>query len=562
MKRNVSILAAALALCACSSHTPRVDSNIELGATVMPYPRHCEYSTGVLYLDNSLVSVSSRFGSRTFDYVNEFAERLSRCSSSEVEVSSFRFKPAKGSSIAICYDGSLPDEAYELKVDENGARISSSSHNGVVYAIATIRQMLPPAIFSCDAPSESPEDSGTDWMIPFCDISDAPAYGYRGVHLDCARHFFPVEKVKKYLDIMSQYKFNRFHWHLTDDQGWRIESRKYPKLTEIGSVRAGTMVGMDWDSDDGIPHGGYYTQDELRDVVAYADRLGITIVPEIDLPGHMVAALASYPELGCTGGPYEVRKTWGIAEDVLCAGKEETYRFLEDILGEVADIFPGEIFHIGGDECPKTAWKNCPHCQAKIAELGLEDKDGVSAEQYLQNYVTHRVQQMLAAKGKRVMGWDEITEGNLDKGVTVMFWRGWLPVEKTIRAYVANGYDVVMTPNSFCYLDYVQSEDRQSEPVGYGVLTLEKMYSFDMTKSLSPEELSHVKGIQGNLWTEFTQTWDDVEYMLLPRLFALSCLAWDADDRPDYETFLKDVQSHQIPILNAWGINFRNFTIN
>ena len=318
----------------------------------------------------------------------------------------------------------------------------------------------------------------------------------------------------------------------------------------------------EWISDDGIPHGGYYTQDELRDVVAYADRLGITIVPEIDLPGHMVAALASYPELGCTGGPYEVRKTWGIAEDVLCAGKEETYRFLEDILGEVADIFPGEIFHIGGDECPKTAWKNCPHCQAKIAELGLEDKDGVSAEQYLQNYVTHRVQQMLAAKGKRVMGWDEITEGNLDKGVTVMFWRGWLPVEKTIRAYVANGYDVVMTPNSFCYLDYVQSEDRQSEPVGYGVLTLEKMYSFDMTKSLSPEELSHVKGIQGNLWTEFTQTWDDVEYMLLPRLFALSCLAWDADDRPDYETFLKDVQSHQIPILNAWGINFRNFTIN
>ena len=358
---------------------------------------------------------------------------------------------------------------------------------------------------------------------------------------------------------MAAYKLNRFHWHLTDDQGWRIESKKYPKLTEVGSVRSGTMVGRDWNSDDHIPHGGYYTQEQLREVVDYAWKLGITIVPEIDLPGHMVAALASYPELGCTGGPYEVLKVWGISDQVLCAGKDETYRFLDEVLCEVADIFPGELFHIGGDECPKVEWEKCPHCQAKIAELGLVDKDGVSAEQYLQNYVTHHVQKTLASKGKRIIGWDEITEGELDKGVAVMFWRGWLPVEKTLGKYTADGYDVIMTPTSYFYIDYLQSEDMDSEPVGFqSVLTIDKMYSFDLTKGLSPEQLSHIKGVQANLWTEYVSTWEHAEYMLFPRLFALSCIAWDGDERPDFESFMGEVKSHQFPVLDNWGYNYRN----
>ena len=554
MKMTKAMTAAALTLClcACSSREIHVCPDIQLEASVIPYPQQFDLHKGALYLDNSLIVLSKDFEDRTLAVTRDFANQLSECTSSQVEVKTFCCTPCKGASLTIAYDAELPDEAYEIKVDESGATVKSSSHNGVLYALATLRQMLPPAIYSSEA-------SDAEFAIPFCEIQDSPAYSYRGVMLDCARHFFPVENVKRLLDAMAAYKLNRFHWHLTDDQGWRIESKKYPKLIEVGSMRSGTMVGRDWNSDDHIPHGGYYTQEQLREVVDYAWKLGITIVPEIDLPGHMVAALASYPELGCTGGPYEVRKIWGIADQVLCAGKDETYRFLDEVLCEVADIFPGELFHIGGDECPKVEWEKCPHCQAKIAELGLEDKDGVSAEQYLQNYVTHHVQKTLASKGKRIIGWDEITEGELDKGVTVMYWRGWLPVEKSLYKYTADGYDVIMTPTSYFYIDYLQSEDMDSEPVGFqSVLTIDKMYSFDQTKGLSPEQLSHIKGVQANLWTEYVSTWEHAEYMLFPRLFALSCIAWDGDERPDFESFMGEVKSHQFPVLDNWGYNYRN----
>ena len=554
MKITKAMTAAALTLClcACSSREIHVSPDIQLEASVIPYPQQFDLNKGALYLDNSLIVLSKDFEDRTLAVTRDFANQLSECTSSQVEVKTFCCIPCKGASLTIAYDAELPDEAYEIKVDESGATVKSSSHNGVLYALATLRQMLPPAIYSSEA-------SDAEFAIPFCEIQDSPAYSYRGVMLDCARHFFPVENVKRLLDAMAAYKLNRFHWHLTDDQGWRIESKKYPKLTEVGSMRSGTMVGRDWNSDDHIPHGGYYTQEQLREVVDYAWKLGITIVPEIDLPGHMVAALASYPELGCTGGPYEVLKIWGISDQVLCAGKDETYRFLDEVLCEVADIFPGELFHIGGDECPKVEWEKCPHCQAKIAELGLEDKDGVSAEQYLQNYVTHHVQKTLASKGKRIIGWDEITEGELDKGVAVMFWRGWLPVEKTLGKYTADGYDVIMTPTSYFYIDYLQSEDMDSEPVGFqSVLTIDKMYSFDLTKGLSPEQLSHIKGVQANLWAEYVSTWEHAEYMLFPRLFALSCIAWDGDERPDFESFMGEVKSHQFPVLDNWGYNYRN----
>ena len=550
--KTLSATIALMALLSCESHHVRTVSDIETDCSVIPYPQRLEQSKGALLMDNSLISVSREFEERTIEQVRAFAGRLAVSTGSRIAVKTFDVTPAKGTSLSFIYDGSLADEAYTLKVDENGAVAKASSHNGVIYAIATIRQLLPAENF---APEKI---GGVEWALPFCTIEDAPEYAYRGVMLDCARHFFTVEEVKRLIDAMAEYKLNRFHWHLTDDQGWRIESKKYPKLTEIGSMRSGTMVGRDWSSDDKIPHGGYYTQEQLKEVVAYAWNKGITIVPEIDLPGHMVAAMASYPELGCTGGPYEVLKIWGVADQVLCAGKDATYKFLDDILTEVADIFPGELFHIGGDECPKVEWEKCPDCQAKIKELGLEDKNGVSAEQYLQNYVTHHVQKTLAAKGKRIIGWDEITEGELDKNCSVMWWRGWLPVEESLCKYTAEGYDVVMTPTRYFYIDYAQSTDKEKEPVSFdSLLTIETMYSFDMDENLTQEQRAHVKGVQANLWTEYVKTWDHAEYMLFPRVLALSCIAWDGQERPDFETFMKEVESHQFRILDNWGYNYR-----
>jgi hexosaminidase len=279
-----------------------------------------------------------------------------------------------------------------------------------------MKQMLPVEIYG------SAKAKG-DWSLPFVSIMDSPRFAYRGLLLDCCRHFFPVEEVKKVLDLMAIHKMNRLHWHLTEDQGWRIEIKKYPKLTEIGAYRNGTQI-FRRNETDGKRYGGFYTQEQLRDVVAYAAERGITIIPEVDLPGHMVAALASYPELGCTGGPYEVMQRWGGMPDVLCVGKEETFTFLEDVLTEVMDIFPSEYINIGGDECPKIRWKECPRCQARIKKLGLKDTKEFSKEHYLQNYVTARIQKFINDHGRKIIGWDEILEGELAPGATVMSWRG------------------------------------------------------------------------------------------------------------------------------------------
>lgn len=552
----------------CGGNEVRTTDNIARECALIPFPRVFELQEGGLYLDASTFAVDSRFDNASKEKIREFASLLSDCSGTRVRIK--ELAPAagngsvEGASLSFVLDDSLSPEEYSLDAGPQGAVVRASDYNSVLYSLATLRQLLPVEIYCCSDGSRCTAGvaksscKGVKWTIPFCHIEDYPQYSYRGVMLDCSRHFFTVDEVKRFLDIMAEFKLNRFHWHLTDDQGWRVEIKKYPQLTEVGSVRGGTMVGRDFDSDDGVPHGGFYTQDELRDVVAYAQELGITIVPEVDLPGHMVAALASYPELGCTGGPYDVRRIWGIADDVLCAGKDATYRFLDDVINEIADIFPGELFHIGGDECPKVRWENCPDCQAKIAELGLSDKDGVSAEQYLQNYVTDHVRQTLAAKGKRIIGWEEIAEGNLDKNAMVHYWRGWKSVEETLCKFIAEGYDVLMSPTNFFYIDYAQSEDRSSEPLSYNsTLTIEKMYSYDSTKLLSPEQLAHVKGVQANLWTEYISDWQQIEYMLLPRMFALSCIAWDGDERPDFETFMDEVRKHQFQVLDILGYNYR-----
>ncbi|NLZ19414.1 MAG: beta-N-acetylhexosaminidase [Bacteroidales bacterium] len=445
-------------------------------------------------------------------------------------------------------DASLEPEAYSLDVSTRRAVVRASSTSGVLYALQTLRQLLPAAIYGTGTADRE------RWVIPACLIEDRPRFAWRGMHLDSSRHFWSVDEVKRYLDVMAMYKLNRFHWHLTDDQGWRIEIKAYPLLSQIACWREGTMIGRDFDSNDGIRYGGFYSQDEIREVVDYAAARGITVVPEIDLPGHMLAALSAYPELGCTGGPYAAWTRWGVSDQVLCVGRESTFTFLETVLSEVAELFPGEYIHIGGDECPKDEWKKCPDCQAKIRELGLHDDGRFTAEQYLQSYVTKRIQAFLATKGKKIIGWDEILEGELAPGATVMSWRGMAGAQEASR----KGFDAILTPTSHCYFDYRQAEDPAGEPLGFGgVVTLERIYSFDPLDGIAPEDARHILGVQANLWTEYISTPEHLEYMLLPRLLALSEVQWCQEGQRDPERFLRVLAEHEYPVLDAAGYNYR-----
>ena len=520
---------------------------------VIPYPQSVTLQKGAFKARGAQFNCDPALDAATQRAIRSFAIQLSKISG---KTSSFatpiglektaQSGVAKG--FAFYADPSLKSGGYQISIGSKAVLVTASDRDGFLYAIQTLKQLLPVEIYG-----KTPASDKVDWKLPAGVIKDAPRFGYRGAHLDCCRHFFSVEEVKKYLDVMAIFKLNRFHWHLTEDQGWRIQLKRYPELTEIGAFRNGTMVGKDWQSNDGIRYGGYYTQDQIRDIIAYADELGITVIPEIDLPGHMVAALATYPELGCGTGPYEVRTTWGVADQVLNVGKEETMRFLENVLDEVADLFPSEYFHIGGDECPKKEWKENPDCQAKIRELGLKDDEHGTAEQHLQTYVTYRMQKFLETKGKKIIGWDEILEGKLEPGATVMSWRG---AKGGIEAAQA-GFDVIMTPNSHCYLDYYQAKDKDNEPLAIGgFLPVEKVYELDPTDQITPENHHHVLGAQVNLWTEYIATPEYLEYMLLPRLLALSEVAWCQPAGKDYERFKATVIGHEFPILKLMGYNY------
>ncbi|RYU92969.1 glycoside hydrolase family 20 protein [Emticicia agri] len=428
----------------------------------------------------------------------------------------------------------LGDEDYILKADAKGVILAGATGKGEFYALQSLLQLLPPQIFS------SSLEKGVKWTVPACTIFDRPRYGHRGGMLDVARHFFPVSFVKKYIDLLALHKMNKFHWHLTDDQGWRIEIKKYPKLTEIGSKRKESMKGHynDWKF-DGTPHGGFYTQTEIKEVIAYAQKKFITIIPEIEMPGHALAALASYPELGCTekslkGGPYEVTGIWGVHDDVFCP-TETTFRFLEDVLTEVIALFPGDYVHIGGDECPKTAWKQSAFCQALMKKEGLKDEDE------LQSYFIKHFDKFLTSKGKKIIGWDEILEGGISPNATIMSWRG---VEGGIAAAQQN-HDAIMTPTGFCYLDYYQS-DPSTEPLAIGgYLPLEKVYGYEPTpKALTPEQAKHILGIQANLWTEYIQTPEQAEYMLYPRASAIAETGWTSARLKDYDDFTTRLKIH------------------
>ena len=433
-------------------------------------------------------------------------------------------------------DDSLPNEAYKISVRGKKIIVKASSDNGFLYARQTLDQLT--------------DEAG---RVPCVEIYDAPRFAYRGMHLDVARHFFGVDQVKKYLDIMAIHKMNTFHWHLTDDQGWRVEIKRYPKLSEFGSMRKETAIGKGWYDVkyDGIPHGGYFTQDEVKEIVAYAASKGITVIPEIDVPAHMLAAVASYPELCCTGEQHNVWGRWGVSPEILCAGKEESFEFLENVLMEIMELFPSEYIHIGGDECPKTRWAECPLCQARMKELGIADDE--KALLNLQAYVTNRVEAFLAEHGKRIIGWDEILDGDISQSATIMSWRG---TDGGIAAAKA-GHDVIMTPNTHCYLDYYQSRRIQDEPFAIGgFVNVEKVYSFEpYTPEMTPEQRAHILGVQANLWTEYIKTPEHLEYMLLPRMSALSEVQWCAPEKKDYGRFL-DKMSSMVKIYQKLGYNF------
>ena len=431
-------------------------------------------------------------------------------------------------------------EGYQLKVTSDQVVISGPTEAGVFYGIQTLRKSIPVA-------------QGVDIALPAVEINDYPRFSYRGAHLDVSRHFFPVDSVKRFIDMLALHNMNRFHWHLTDDQGWRIEIKGLPELTEVGSKRTETVIGHNSGKYDGKPYGGFFTQEEAKEIVAYAAERHITVIPEIDLPGHMQAALTAYPNLGCTGGPYEVWKIWGVSEDVLCAGNDETLKFIDDVLGEIIQIFPSEYIHVGGDECPKVRWTKCPKCQDRIKALGIKADKNHTAEEKLQSFIINHAEKFLNDHGRQIIGWDEILEGGLAPNATVMSWRG----EGGGIEAAKQKHDVIMSPNTYLYFDYYQSKDVEQEPEAIGgYLPLERVYSYEpMPASLTPEEQKYIKGVQANLWTEYIPTFSQVEYMELPRMAALADIQWTNPEHKDYQDFLQRLV-RMVKIYDVYQYNY------
>lgn len=431
------------------------------------------------------------------------------------------------------------EEGYELKINPVQIQIDAKTEKGAFYAVQSLLQLFPVNI-----------DKNKPVAIPSIEIKDEPQFKYRGMHLDVGRHMYSVEFIKKYIDLMSRLKMNTFHWHLTEDQGWRIEIKKYPKLQEIAAYRKETLIGHYSDQPhqfDGKRYGGFYTQEQIREVVAYAQTRQVTIIPEIEMPGHSQAAIAAYPELGCTGKQVEVATKWGVFEEVYCP-KESTFKFLEDVIDEVVDLFPGKYIHIGGDEAPKTRWKNCKHCQQLIKKEDLKNEHG------LQSYFISRMEKYINSKGKQIIGWDEILEGGLAPNATAMSWRG---TDGAVQA-AKEHHDVILTPGSHCYFDHYQS-DNENEPLAIGgFLPLEKVYSFNpIPDELTKEESKYVLGAQGNVWTEYMPNEKKVEYMAFPRMVALSEVVWSSPKNKNYKDFIGRLEHYQ-KRLDKLDVNYAN----
>lgn len=507
----------------------------ETNTAILPQPNHQVINEGFFVLSTESHFVFDERLRESVLFLKEFIE----------QGANFRFSEnAKGSLIEFVFDDSISENAgYHLTISSEKITVKASSETGAFYAVQTLRQLLPEGL-------ENQSFKGDKIILQAQHIEDAPQFAYRGMHLDVGRHFFPVEFIKKYIDMLALLKMNTFHWHLTEDQGWRIEIKKYPKLQEVAAWRDETLLGHYNDMPhqfDGKKYGGFYTQEEVKEIVAYATERHITVIPEIEMPGHSQAAIAAYPHLGCTGENPGVAKLWGVFEDIYCP-KEETFAFLEDVLDEVLELFPSTYLHIGGDEAPKTRWKNCESCQALIKKEGLKD------EHELQSYFITRIEKYLNSKGRQIIGWDEILEGGLAPNATVMSWRG---AEGAVAA-AKQGHKVIMTPTSHCYFDYYQSNnDKEPLAIG-GFLPLEKVYHFNpIPEGLTTREANNILGAQGNVWTEYIQDQNQVEYMAFPRAVALSEVLWTSEKNKNYGDFVNRLE-HFHKRMDALEINYAN----
>jgi hexosaminidase len=523
MKKLSAAAIAVIMLTGCG----RKEMNMPERYSVIPKPAELIMARGGFVINDRTVLAVSPLNDETALAADFLAALLNKSASVGMEAVEAGAAGRNRISMVIDTAASGDVEGYTLSVDTRSIILRSPSAAGLFRGVQTLRQLLPP-----QAETEGGLTGETLPEVPACYITDEPRFGYRGLHLDVSRHFFTVEEIKRYLDIMALHKFNVFHWHLTDDQGWRLEIKKYPELTTTGSQRRETLVGHGGRPPfvyDATPYGGYYTREQARDIVRYAADRFITVIPEIEMPGHAVAALASYPWLSCTGRKMEVLTRWGVSDDVYCAGRDTVFAFLEEVLDEVMQIFPSEYIHIGGDECPKTRWERCPACQRRIREEGLNDEDE------LQSWFITRIEKYLNDHGRKIIGWDEILEGGLAPGATVMSWRG---VKGGIEA-AAMKHDVIMTPSSHMYLDYYQC-DPEGEPLAIGGYSpLEWVYSFEpVPDALAGEGQKYVLGLQGNVWTEYIATMSHLEYMAFPRAFAIAETGWTPERKKDFEEFL------------------------
>ena len=514
-------------------------------AQVIPQPRSVNMQKGAPFLLQSSTVITYTAGNdmqRNATFLSQWINELTG-----VKLGVQATKGKAKSVISLVIDPKAKDinntEGYAINITNKGIVVRGKTAAGVFYGCQTLRKTMP-ALKNAD---------GTAVIeMPAVSITDEPRFGYRGMHLDCSRHFYKASFVKQYIDMIALHNMNRFHWHLTDDQGWRFAVDKYPKLATIASQRNGTMLGHCPNVIDHTPYGGYYTDAEIKDIIKYAADRYITIIPEVDMPGHMMAVLAAYPELGCTGGPYETAMRWGIFEDILCAGNPKSYEFLEAVLDKVCDLFPSRYIHIGGDEAPRTRWEKCPKCQAIIAKEGIVAKDGHSKEALLQGYLTRKVQAYLEAKGRRIIGWDELLGCDVDTTATIMSWRGSEPGAKGAKL----GHDVIMTPMPHCYFDFYQTKEIRDEPVAIGnFLDVAKVYAMQpVADGLSPEAAKHIIGVQANVWTEYITCPEYVEYMILPRMAALAEVQWMPESQKNFDAFKKRITSFR-SIYDHYGWN-------
>lgn len=491
--------------------------------SIIPEPMEITVKEGYFtFSEGTTVFISNKNLEKTFDLFKLFV------------LDNFKLELKKGnkkkSQIIIEHNPSYKQEDYKMNITSRKIEIEAGEA-GVFYALQTLQQLM---------------EEGHEITVPACEIKDSPRFSYRGLMLDVGRYFYPVEYVKQFIDMMSYYKFNVFHWHLTEDQGWRIEIKKYPELTKKGAWRNTTQVHRD-KTQDNVPHGGYYTQEQIKDVIQYAADRKISVIPEIELPGHAIAALSVFPHLSCTG-IVPTKNEYGVFPDIYCAGNEEVFHFLEDVLTEVVELFPSEYIHIGGDEAKKDKWEKCLKCQQRIKDLGLND------EKELQSYFTHRIEKFLNSKGKNIIGWDEILDGGLAPNATVMSWRG----EKGGIAAAKQNHNVIMTPNSFLYFDYYQAADKSIEPYNHSsFLPLDSVYKYEpYHPSMTADQHKYIIGIQANLWTEYIHSQNKANYMLYPRALAAAEVAWSPAVKKNYDSFSKRLKK-QLLYLDRKLVTFR-----